>query len=100
MTQVYAVLGEVGYQPLIVLAITASAVAAGIFGLQFRLRRLVKRYRARCTQLLAAMDQMDEGVILFTDKRKVIFCNRRYREIYGFTEEQLRVCPKELPVFL
>ena len=82
-----AVLGEVGYQPLIILAITALCVAAGIIGLRFLLRRLENHCRA---PLLSAMDKLDQGIILFSDKREVVFCNQRYREIYGLTLEQVK----------
>jgi signal transduction histidine kinase/ActR/RegA family two-component response regulator len=36
------------------------------------------------------MDKLDQGIILFSDKREVVFCNQRYREIYGLTLEQVK----------
>ena len=46
---------------------------------------------ARSGPLLAdAVDNLSLGLIVFDGKRQVVFCNRRYREIYGFTAEQVR----------
>ena len=83
----HAVLGEVGYQPLIILAFTALGAAAALLGLRFLSRLLESHYRA---PLYGAIDNMDQGVVLFSEKREVVFCSRRYREIYGLSPEQVK----------
>ena len=46
---------------------------------------------AHCGAMLAdAVDNLSLGLIVFDDKRKVVFCNSRYRELYGLTAEQIR----------
>ena len=82
-----AVLGEVGYQPLIFLALAALCATTASLGLRFLLRRLKDYWRG---PLLGAIDNLDKGIVLFSDKRKVVFCNRRYCEIYGLTPEQVK----------
>lgn len=81
------VLGEVGYQPLITLAITPLVIAIGITGLRFLLHQLKNHYRA---PLLRAIDSMEQGIVLFSEERTLVFCNRRYREIYRLTSEQVK----------
>ncbi len=82
----HAVLSGVGYQPSIILAIAALAFAAAILGL-----RLLRHLENRCqAPLFGAMDKLEQGIVLFSEKREVVFCNRRYREIYRLTAEQVK----------
>jgi diguanylate cyclase (GGDEF)-like protein len=37
-----------------------------------------------------AIDNLSLGLIVFDNKREVVFCNRRYMEIYGLSPEQVR----------
>jgi diguanylate cyclase (GGDEF)-like protein len=37
-----------------------------------------------------AIDHLTLGIVLFDDKREVVFCNARYQEIYGLTPEQVK----------
>jgi diguanylate cyclase (GGDEF)-like protein/PAS domain S-box-containing protein len=37
-----------------------------------------------------AFNNLSLGVIIFDDKREVVFCNRRYMEIYGLSAEQVK----------
>jgi diguanylate cyclase (GGDEF)-like protein len=37
-----------------------------------------------------AFDNFTLGVVVFSSKRQVVFCNRRYLEIYGLTAEQVK----------
>jgi diguanylate cyclase (GGDEF)-like protein len=37
-----------------------------------------------------AMDNLSLGVVIFDDKRHVVFCNRRYMEMYGLSPEQVK----------
>ena len=38
----------------------------------------------------AALNNMSQGLVLFDANRRVLICNRRYREIYGLTPEQVK----------
>jgi signal transduction histidine kinase/AmiR/NasT family two-component response regulator len=87
--KVQLVLGEVGYQAAMIVAITAFAVTAIVIGLRILSRHVENQSRARCMQLLGAMDNLDQGVVLFTDKQEIVFCNRRFQEIYGLTPAQV-----------
>jgi diguanylate cyclase (GGDEF)-like protein len=40
--------------------------------------------------LADALDNLSLGVVVFDRKREVVFCNRRYAEIYGLTAEQIK----------
>ena len=82
------VLGEVGYQAAMIVAITVFAVTAIVIGLRILSRHVENQSRARCMQLHGGMDNLDQGVVLFTDKQEIISCNRRFQEIYGLTPEQ------------
>jgi diguanylate cyclase (GGDEF)-like protein len=37
-----------------------------------------------------AINHLSLGIILFNDKREVVFCNRRYAEMYGLSSDQVR----------
>ena len=37
-----------------------------------------------------AFDHLALGIVIFDGKREVVFCNLRYREIYGLTPEQVK----------
>ncbi|WP_334380053.1 MULTISPECIES: EAL domain-containing protein [unclassified Bradyrhizobium] len=37
-----------------------------------------------------AIDHMSLGIVVFDEKREVVFCNRRYREMYGLSPEQVK----------
>jgi diguanylate cyclase (GGDEF)-like protein len=40
--------------------------------------------------LAEALDHLSLGVVVFDGKREVVFCNRRYMEIYGLSAEQVK----------
>ena len=46
--------------------------------------------------LEAAINYLSLGLVIFDGKREVVFCNPRYREIYGLSVEQ--VSPARRPV--
>ena len=37
-----------------------------------------------------AIDNLSLGIIIFDGKREVVFCNKRYTEIYGLSAEQVK----------
>jgi diguanylate cyclase (GGDEF)-like protein len=40
--------------------------------------------------LVEAVNRLSLGFIIFNKKREIVFCNDRYREIYGLTPEQVK----------
>jgi diguanylate cyclase (GGDEF)-like protein len=48
------------------------------------------RLRLQNLHLDAALNNMSQGLVLFDKERRVVICNRRYREIYGLTSEQVK----------
>ena len=40
--------------------------------------------------LADAIDNLSLGLIVFDSKREVVFCNKRYTEIYGLSAEQVK----------
>lgn len=40
--------------------------------------------------LEVALHNLSLGIVIFNDKRRVVFCNRRYREMYGLAPEQVK----------
>ena len=49
---------------------------------------------ARSAQLSArleeAINHLSLGIVIFDEKREVVFCNARYREMYGLSPEQVK----------
>jgi len=46
---------------------------------------------ARASWLLEqAINNLSLGLIIFDKKRRVVFCNKRYMEIYGLSSEQVK----------
>jgi diguanylate cyclase (GGDEF)-like protein len=41
-------------------------------------------------RLEEAVNHLSLGIVIFDDKREVVFCNARYREMYGLTPEQVK----------
>ncbi|MBN8987760.1 MAG: EAL domain-containing protein [Rhizobiales bacterium] len=41
-------------------------------------------------RLEEAINHLSLGIVLFSEKREVIFCNRRYADMYGLTAEQVK----------
>ena len=37
-----------------------------------------------------AINNLSLGLIVFDNKREVVFCNRRYTEIYGLSSDQVK----------
>jgi diguanylate cyclase (GGDEF)-like protein len=37
-----------------------------------------------------AIHNLSLGIVIFSDKRQVVFCNRRYMQMYGLTSEQVK----------
>ena len=37
-----------------------------------------------------AIHNLSLGIVIFNDKRQVVFCNRRYMQMYGLTSEQVK----------
>src|SRR5262245_6026713 len=61
--------------------LVASLAAAILAGAMYR------RCRAQNAELLAAFDNMSEGLCMFDAAARLILCNRRYIEMYGLTSE-------------
>src|SRR5215475_3070252 len=40
--------------------------------------------------LEVAIHNLSLGIVIFNDKRHVVFCNRRYMQMYGLTPEQVK----------
>ena len=40
--------------------------------------------------LEVAINNLSLGIVIFNDKRHVVFCNRRYMQMYGLTPEQVK----------
>ena len=37
-----------------------------------------------------AINNLSLGIVVFDEKREVVFCNERYREMYGLSPEQVK----------
>ncbi len=37
-----------------------------------------------------AIHNLSLGIVIFNDKRQVVFCNRRYMQMYGLSAEQVK----------
>ena len=46
--------------------------------------------RKQNMMLDAALNNMSQGLVLFDAERRVLVCNKRYREIYGLTPDQVK----------
>ena len=45
---------------------------------------------ALSAQLEEAINHLSLGIVIFDAKREVVFCNRRYMEMYGLSPEQVK----------
>ena len=41
-------------------------------------------------RLEEAINHLSLGIVVFNEKREVVFCNKRYAEMYGLTAEQVK----------
>ena len=41
-------------------------------------------------RLEEAINHLSLGIVVFDEKRQVVFCNRRYAQMYGLTPEQVK----------
>jgi len=46
--------------------------------------------RRRYARIETAMNSVAQGIVIFDEQRRVVFCNERYREMFGLTEAQVR----------
>ena len=42
-------------------------------------------------RLEEAINHLALGIVIFNEKREVVFCNKRYAEMYGLTAEQVKL---------
>jgi len=52
-------------------------------------KQLGNRAQAREAWFATVIDNLSQGLVVFDKDRKVVICNKRYREIYGLTAEQV-----------
>ena len=55
-----------------------------------RLRDQEKALKAQNLILDAALETMSQGLCMFDAEQKVVTCNARYAQMYGFTMEQVK----------
>ncbi len=60
----------------------ATAVFAGLVGLAIAAVRLLRRRRDRHAHLVAALNNMSEGLCMFDGGTRLVLCNERYIEMY------------------
>ena len=41
-------------------------------------------------RLEEAINHLSLGIVIFDEKREVVFCNKRYMEMYGLSPEQVK----------
>jgi PAS domain-containing protein len=54
------------------------------------LQQREEELRRQNEQLDAALDNMLQGLAMFDAEQRLIVCNRRYREMYGLTTDQVK----------
>src|SRR5262249_33192516 len=62
---------------LLVVSLAAAILSAALY----------RRCRMQNSELIAAFDNMSEGLCMFDAATRLILCNRRYIEMYGLTSE-------------
>jgi methyl-accepting chemotaxis protein len=60
----------------------AAALFAGVLGLAIAAARMLRRRRDRNAHLVAALNNMSEGLCMFDAGARLVLCNERYIEIY------------------
>jgi diguanylate cyclase (GGDEF)-like protein len=66
-------------------------IAAGERQMTDSTKRMINPEEARPAQLLEqAIDNLSLGLIIFDSKRELVFCNKRYMEIYRLSSEQVK----------
>ena len=49
-----------------------------------------RRSAPSSARLEEAINHLSLGIVIFDEKREVVFCNKRYREMYGLSPEQVK----------
>src|SRR4029450_8378246 len=49
-----------------------------------------RRSASSSARLEEAINHLSLGIVVFDEKREVVFCNRRYTEMYGLSPEQVK----------
>ena len=49
-----------------------------------------RRSAPSSARLEEAINHLSLGIVIFDEKREVVFCNERYREMYGLSPEQVK----------
>jgi diguanylate cyclase (GGDEF)-like protein/PAS domain S-box-containing protein len=65
-------------------------VAAGERSMTDHISTTAPRSAHLSARLEEAIDHLSLGIVVFDEKREVVFCNRRYREMYGLSPEQVK----------
>ncbi|WP_125461860.1 MULTISPECIES: PAS-domain containing protein [Rhodomicrobium] len=78
-------LADAEYQFVIAFALAVIGIAILTIGLWLRLKYLERPWRTKCDQLSTAIDNLDQGVVVFSEHQEIVFCNRRFRQMYGLS---------------
>lgn len=73
---------------LAILAVTATTIFISIFGVNYARRLIITRARAR-QQLVAAIESIDDGFVIFDHEDRLAMCNEKYRSYYKDTKDLL-----------
>src|SRR5581483_4646633 len=69
------------------LALAVAGVAITILGLSLAGAFADRRIRERDLQLITAVNNMSQGIVMFDNKQRLVVCNDRYIEMYGLSRD-------------
>ena len=73
-----------------VLAIAVASAALAILGMSFAGAFADRRLRERDLQLVTAVNNMPQGLVMFDAGERMVVCNDRYLEMYGLSRELVK----------
>lgn len=72
------------------LAIAVASAALAILGMSFAGAFTDRRLRERDLQLITAVNNMSQGLVMFDTAERLIVCNDRYIEMYGLSRDLVK----------
>lgn len=72
------------------IAVVSAFFASVLIWIYSANRRLKLRQRRRATFASAALNNLPHGIVMVDARRRMVFCNDRYLEIYGLSRSDIR----------
>jgi methyl-accepting chemotaxis protein len=69
------------------LAAASVAIACGTFAMALAACAVTRHMQIKNRRMLMALDNMPQGLCMFSGKERLVFCNKRYKQMYRLSDE-------------